>query len=205
MHFSAGDRLVFVGDLVMRGPDPLGTLALLRQLGARAVRGNHEQKLLEGREGGRLGAQHQRVASELGEEDWRAIEAMPLWLDLPEHGVRVVHAGVLPGRPVETTPAEVLLTIRTIDEDDRWTDKRDAGVPWGTAYAGPPHVVFGHNARSEPQFHAWATGIDTACVYGGRLTALVLDPGEPMPHGEAARAKLVSVPAARRYYQGGWP
>ncbi len=201
VRFSAtGDRVVFVGDLVVRGPDPLGTLALLRRLGARAVRGNHEQKLLDGRAGGRLGAQHQRVASELGEEDWRAIEAMPLWLDLPAHGVRVVHAGTIPGFPVESTPPAALLTMRTIDAAGRWSDKRDAGTPWGRVYSGPPHVVFGHNAASEPQLHAWATGIDTGCVYGGRLTALVLDEGEPIPRGEGARAKLVSVPASRRYF-----
>jgi hypothetical protein len=61
-------------------------------------------------------------------------------------------------------------------------------------------VVFGHNSLEEPQLHEWATGIDTGCVYGNRLTALVLDPGEPPPRGRAVRSKLVSVAARRRYY-----
>src|SRR4051812_26914666 len=38
--FGRGDRLVMVGDLVVRGPDPRGTLALLREVGAVSVRGN---------------------------------------------------------------------------------------------------------------------------------------------------------------------
>jgi hypothetical protein len=34
------------------------------------------------------------------------------------------------------------------------------------------------------------------------LTALVLDEGEPVPHGESARTKLESVAAMRKYYGG---
>src|SRR5688500_7820193 len=49
--FTSGDRLVFVGDLVARGPDSLGVLDIVRQPGAIVVRGNHEQKLLDARAG----------------------------------------------------------------------------------------------------------------------------------------------------------
>jgi hypothetical protein len=90
--------------------------------------------------------------------------------------------------------------MRTIDEDGRWSDARDGGTLWGALYTGPPHIVFGHHARPLPQFHAWATGIDTGCVYGQTLTGMLLGPGEQVPRGAAARAKLVSVPARRAYY-----
>jgi hypothetical protein len=200
---EAKDQLVLVGDLVARGPDSQGTLALARRLGARAVRGNHEDKLLAWRRRGKpLGPDHERVASTLSEEDWTTIEAMPLWLDLPAHGVRVVHAGLIPGVAPAQAPPEALLKMRTIDARGRWSDEPDAGALWGTLYEGPPHAVFGHNARPEPQFHPWATGIDTACVYGGRLTAVVLDDEEPMPRGDAVRRHLRSVPALRKYYGG---
>jgi hypothetical protein len=201
LGFAEGkDRLVFVGDLVARGPDTPGVLALVRRLGARVVRGNHEDKLLAWRHRAKpLGAEHARVAKELSEDDWRTLEATPLWIDLPEHGVRVVHAGVVPGRAPERTPPEALLKMRTVDARGRWSDEPDAGVLWGSRYEGPPHVVFGHNARAEPQFHPWATGLDTGCVYGGRLTAAVLAEGERMPHGESARGALRSVRARRVY------
>jgi hypothetical protein len=178
-------------------------VALCRHLGGQSVRGNHEHKILtaraDHRHRDRLGAEHVRVTAALDDDDWGTLEGMPLWLDLPEHGVRVVHGGVLPGHAVEKTPPEVLLKIRTVDSHDRWSDKSEGGELWGARYVGPPHVVFGHNAREDVQLHPWATGIDTGCVYGGRLTAVVLGPGEAMPRGEAARNSLVSVPAARRY------
>jgi hypothetical protein len=198
------DRLVLVGDLVVRGPDPHGALALVKRLGARAVRGNHEDRLLSWRHRHEpLGPDHARVAAALSEAEWSAIEALPLWLDLPEHGVRVVHAGVVPGQDVASTDPQALLKMRTLDARGRWSSDAEAGDLWGTRYEGPPHVVFGHNARPEPQLHPWATGLDTGCVYGGRLTALVLDKGEPVPRGDRVKALLQSVPAARKYHGHG--
>ncbi len=56
-------------------------------------------------------------------------------------------------------------------------------------------VVFGHWARPEPVVRKNAIGLDTGCVYGGALTALVLP-----------ERRLVSVPARRAYRaKDGWP
>jgi hypothetical protein len=167
------------------------------------VRGNHEEKLIAWkRQGKPVGPEHERLGQAFSDEEWHILEAMPLWLDLSEHGIRVVHAGVVPGLDIDRVPREALLKIRTVDPKGRWSDEPDAGPLWGELYPGPPHVVFGHNARTAPQTHAWATGLDTGCVYGGRLTAIVLDAGEPLPHGEDVLAKLESVSAMRRYYGG---
>jgi hypothetical protein len=201
-RFTEGsDHLVLVGDLVAKGPDSPGVLRLARQLGAGVTRGNHEEKLLSGRRGeGRLGPDHVRVAEQLSDEDWAQLEAMPLWIDLPEHDARVVHAGVVPGRPVERVPPAALIRMRTLDARGEWSDDRSAGPLWGAAYTGPPHVVFGHDARGLLQLHPWATGLDTACVYGGHLTGLALAEGEPVPRGEAVRKRLLQVPARKRYF-----
>ncbi|MCX7809248.1 MAG: metallophosphoesterase, partial [Deltaproteobacteria bacterium] len=44
--FSSGDRLVFVGDLVNKGPDPKGVVQLARKLGALSVLGNHDARMI---------------------------------------------------------------------------------------------------------------------------------------------------------------
>ncbi|MEB2313283.1 MAG: metallophosphoesterase [Sorangiineae bacterium] len=204
--FSSADRLVSVGDLVARGPDTLGVLALLRRVGGRAVLGNHEERLLAARAarrrdqpGPRLSPSHARVLAELGDDDWSFLSALPLELELPEHGVRVVHAGVVPGIPFAEQEPWLITHIRSLDGHGRPTE-RWGKVPWGARYAGPPHVVFGHNAQRAPQLHADATGLDTGCVYGNRLTALVLPEGAPPPPVEERAEALVSVPAAREYF-----
>lgn len=200
---APADRLVFVGDLVVRGPYPQRVLATLRALGASAVRGNHEDRLLRLRSRGlsdALPTELARTAELFDEDDWRFLAALPLWLALPENGLVVVHAGLVPGVAIEAQEPRHLLHLRCIDAHGRPSERRDDGTPWGALYVGPPHVVFGHNALPEAQIHPWATGIDTGCVYGRALTALVLDQGEPVPAAAAARrARLVSEPARRAY------
>jgi hypothetical protein len=210
--FGSGDRLIFVGDLVARGPDALGVLDVVRRSGALVVRGNHEEKLLEWRASrtawvrgeaparAPIAKMHRDIARALRPVDWALLEASPYWIDLPDHALRVVHAGVVPGVPIEAQRPETLTRIRTLPP--RVPPSR-AGTPtlWGSAYTGPPHVVFGHNAAPGLQLHPWATGLDTGCVYGGRLTALVLPPGQKVPRALRSRkALLVSVPARRVWF-----
>lgn len=205
IRFSSGDQLVFVGDLIARGPDSLGVLDIARRTGALIVRGNHEQKLLDWREDDEvvLGRTHMDVARALRDVDWSLLETSSIWLDLPEHGARVVHAGVLPGVAIEKQDPHTLMHIRTVGvRGSKKTSAKAQGIPWASLYAGPPQIVFGHNALSGLQVHPWATGLDTACVYGGRLTAMVLAEGERIPRSMARRRTLlVSQNAARAYFE----
>jgi hypothetical protein len=193
------DRVVFVGDLVVRGPEPRRVVAIARGLGALGVRGNHEHRLLRGTGLGsaKLRQLTSETADALREEDWRYLRALPLWIDLAEHDARVVHAGVLPGIPIADQQPEDLMFLRAVDDDGAPIRRRGEGTLWGALYEGPPHIVFGHHALSAPQIHPWATGLDTGCVYGGELTALVLAEGEHVPEPAARRDKLVSVSARR--------
>ena len=206
LRFSAGDSLYFVGDLLSRGPDPEGVLALIRRTGAKSVRGNHDDALSKWRAAQQTGVSdppikgsQRRVAELLDESDWELIESLPLHLDLPDHGVRLVHAGVVPGIPIDQQPVEAFLSMRYLGPHNEPIEKGGT-VLWGTRYQGPPHVVFGHNAQPEPQIHPWATGIDTAAVYGGRLTAMVLERGQEVPPADRRRDALVSVPANAAYF-----
>jgi hypothetical protein len=165
------------------------------------VRGNHEQRLLEYRDGtdrSALSKTHAELVKTLGDDDWRLLELSPLWVELPEHCASVVHAGVVPGVELRDQKPAALLRMRCLDRDGRAVERNDRML-WGAAYGGPTHVVFGHNALPEPQVHRFATGLDTACVYGGRLTAMVLEKNQPIPRGRDVKPLMVSVPAKTAY------
>lgn len=201
---SAGDRVRFTGDLLSRGPKPHKVLELFRQVGGRAAVGNHEQRLLDAHrarkrreKGPKLSSSHQAIVDELEPEDWELLEGLPLLLEVPEHGIVVAHAGIDARLPLAAQDAWVVTHMRSIGEDGEPSEKW--GADWGASYAGPPHVVFGHNARRAPQLHVAATGLDTGCVYGGRLTGMLLaDGAEPPPPSEREDV-LISVPARKEY------
>src|SRR5688500_17454580 len=116
------DRVNFVGDLVARGPDTHGVLRRVRELGSLAVLGNHEARLLEvrrARQKGvpepRLGPSHLELMKTLGDDDWALLEGLPLYRSLPEHALRVVHAGVVPGVTIEQQDPFLLTHLRSID------------------------------------------------------------------------------------------
>lgn len=203
------DRVFFVGDLVARGPDSRRVLAIYRSVGAHGVLGNHEDRLLEsrsarraGQPGPHLGASHAQLMEEFDDSDWELLERLPLTLDVPEHGVRIVHAGLVPGVPLERQERNHLLKMRALEADGTPTTKWRPHS-WAEHYVGQPHVIFGHNAVSGLQLHPHATGLDTGCVYGGKLTCLVLAERQLVPDVAERPEHLYSIAARRRYVDFG--
>jgi hypothetical protein len=183
------DTVVFVGDLVAKGPDSAGVIGWARGRGAGAVLGNHDDHVLRARRGESTKEAHVRVAATLSQADADWLAARPLWLRLPGFDAPhvVVHGGMVAGVPVEKQARENLLAMRSVTPDGR-ASKRIEGAPWGALWKGPEHAVFGHDAVRGLQRHPLATGLDTGCVYGRELTGLLLP-----------AHRLVSVPARRAY------
>ncbi|MDH5493676.1 MAG: metallophosphoesterase [Myxococcales bacterium] len=189
------EEVIFVGDLVAKGPDSLGVIRRARELGARSVLGNHDAHCLRaraaaaaGRPSPKLKRTHREVCEQLGEADWAWLEALPMLLRLPEEGALVVHAGLRPDRSLEAQDPEDLMMLRSLREDGSPSSRVDEGVPWASRWPGPERVFFGHDALRGLQRHPHALGLDTGCVYGGALSGFVLPEEE-----------LVQVPAARAY------
>jgi len=185
------DRVVLVGDLVCKGPNSAGVVRWARESNADAVLGNHDAHVLRAARGDpRIGPAHRAVAETLSVADVAWLESRPLWLRLDAVADRpylVVHGGLVPGIPVEQQTRVHLLNLRSISDDGE-PSKRIEGAPWASLWRGPEHVVFGHDAVRGLQRHPFATGLDTGCVYGRELTALVLPTGA-----------LVSMPALQAY------
>jgi hypothetical protein len=193
--YAPGDRLVSVGDIVAKGPDSQAVVQLLREEGGLGVLGNHDAHALKAHEEGASSKpERQQLLRTLTGPDWAYLEALPLYLRLGRekaHGpeTAVVHAGAVPGKALEEQDRELLLTIRSI-RDDGTPSKKIEGTPWAALWKGPERIVFGHDAVRGLQEQPMATGLDTGCVYGGKLTALVLP-----------ERKLVAVNARRAYVE----
>jgi serine/threonine protein phosphatase 1 len=168
---TADDRVVFLGDYIDRGPDSAGVIDDLLELRARFpetvfLRGNHEQMLLDVLAGGDpasflFNGGGKTVASYRARNAWPPpaehlafFEQLPAWL-VTERFI-FVHAGLRPGLPVQGQLPDDLLWIRH--------EFLDSGHDWGKT------VVFGHTPREEPLLTESRIGLDTGCVYGGRLT-----------------------------------
>lgn len=219
------DRLVFVGDLVDKGPDSLGVLRYVRELGALVVIGNHEEKALRFYLKGKLDQlKDQSWVYEAAEKDWAFIESMPLtWFD-PELNIRVVHGGIFPallrkhpdafakieargdkwrkGGGKALNRARRMLRVRFVGGEHRPLDVKGEPGPgdmlalhenkpgdpfWADVYDGSQgFVIYGHSPQldGKPRRSEFALGVDTAAVFGAKLTAAVVQPFPALPGPE---------------------
>lgn len=196
-----GRTLVFLGDLVDRGPGIVPALQLVMDAVADGVAlcvmGNHEAKLLRKLHGKdvRVSGGLQQTLEQFEETDAAFLQRLEGFLStLPHHyqlddGRLVVAHGGLParlqGRDSPKVQAVALYGETTGQFDDQgYPERRD----WAEGYRGDALVVYGHTPVDEPHARNGTVNIDTGCVFGGKLTAL------RYPEGD-----LVSVQAARAY------
>ncbi|MBI3989484.1 MAG: serine/threonine protein phosphatase [candidate division NC10 bacterium] len=165
-----GDQLIFLGDYIDRGPDPKGVVEYLLSLKGNPVflMGNHERMFLdylEGRNrllyllnGGGSTLRGYGDASMIPADHLRFFKSLRLYYEAGHY--LFVHAGLKPGLPLEDQGPEDLLWIR------------GEFISYPGRY--PKTIVFGHMPMPEVLMLPDRIGIDTGCVYGGKLTCLVL-------------------------------
>lgn len=138
-------RVVMVGDLFTKGPDPLGVWRLIQEFRAEAVLGNHDAHVLEEWTAGR-DLPHAAF-------DW--LEARP-WLIESDAWI-AVHAGVRP-RWRKTRRSQAM-GLRALPKS------------WGERYDGKRLVIHGHDSRRGLlDNRPFTLGLDTGCAKGGSLT-----------------------------------
>ena len=172
------DRVVAVGDLVVKGPKNVQVLDLFRSDSRfSSVIGNHDLALVRFWRGDsiELKAAQKLTAAEL-ESDWRTyyeyLNSLPFIIDLGKY--LVVHAGLRPGVPLEHQSKDDLAMLRTLGVDR--TSR--IGTPWYEVYDGEQTALFGHWPSRLPRVSKKAIGLDTGCVYGNCLTAYIIETGE---------------------------
>jgi diadenosine tetraphosphatase ApaH/serine/threonine PP2A family protein phosphatase len=187
---NASDRLVCVGDLVVKGEQSREVLELfMGDARFSSVLGNHDRALLEYWKGLRVEQELKPSQKEClkqlagGRERYAAyLDTLPVYLDLGSHVV--IHAGLRPGVELAAQSIDDLTELRTLGPDRTSRE----GKPWYEVYDGEKIALFGHWPSSLPRRGPRAIGLDTGCVYGYRLTAYVIETGE-----------FYSTPALRAY------
>lgn len=198
---SAGRKLIFLGDLVDRGPDSPGVLRLAMNSVAAGhalcVPGNHDVKLLR-----KLNGKNVQLTHGLA-ETMAQLEAMPSefitevkdFLNglishyvLDDGNLVVAHAGMIEqyqGRASGRVRSFALYGETTGESDEYGLPVR---FDWASDYRGEASVVYGHTPVPEPDWLNRTINIDTGCAFGGALTAL-----------RYPEKELVSVKAAQVY------
>lgn len=198
----SGRRLVFLGDLADRGPACPAVLRMAMNTvesgDALCVMGNHDFKLwrkLLGKTAD-LSWGLAETLEQLDAEDEEFKRSLAAFIaTLPSHYVLdrgalvIAHAGLsegLHGKSSRRAHAFCLYGDSTGQVDEQgFPIRRD----WAAEYSGEAMVVYGHTPVDEARWVNNTINLDTACVYGGSLTAL-----------RYPERELVQVPARMAYY-----
>jgi serine/threonine protein phosphatase 1 len=191
------DVVITLGDYVNRGPDSSGVIAKLLQLSARtrlvALRGNHEQMLLQARDDSAQIAEFLRNGgdatlrsyspledegqlADVPDEHWEFTEDTCVdWYETATHFF--VHANAYPDLPLAEQPEYML----------RWEQFNDP----------PPHesgkiMVCGHTSQKsgQPRNIGHAICIDTAVHKTGILTCLETGSGKVFQANPAGNVQV---------------
>ncbi|XP_064618856.1 bis(5'-nucleosyl)-tetraphosphatase PrpE [asymmetrical]-like [Lineus longissimus] len=174
-----GAIVILCGDIVMKGPLNVETLRYMKHAGILAVRGNQDDKCIlryTDKVNGIPFMTKNLWMEGLTADDIEVLLDLPYSISIPSVKTVIVHAGVFPGVPLEEQNRFVLTYMRSIHSKNGTlapspaTVKEDEDQPWAKLWRGPYHVYFGHDARHGLQQWDFATGLDTGCVYGKKMT-----------------------------------
>lgn len=179
-------KVVFVGDLVDRGPRTPEVLSLVMSMveqgRAYCVCGNHDAKLARALDGRKVKTNHglQESLEQLSERSAEFVARVRSFAHgllshymLDDGKLCIAHAGLradLQGRASGKVRSFALYG----ETYGRGVDER--GLPirgdWASYYRGEATVVYGHTPVREVAWHNNTMCLDTGCVFGGSLSAL---------------------------------
>lgn len=200
------DEVILAGDLVAKGPQSLEVIDKAREIQARCVRGNHDDKVLRWK--GFLDSKkkdipsdleensdHHEIAKKMSTEQYQYLLSCPLILTVPKElsvkkiPIHVVHAGIDPSDNMSKQLPWVLVNVRNILKDGTPSRKKKKGEGWAQLFndfhskrvkQGEPDflMVYGHDAGRSLNVKKWSIGLDSGCVYGRKLSAYVVETGQ---------------------------
>lgn len=198
LPMESGDKLIFVGDYIDRGPHSKQVVDFVKELTesgqAIALMGNHEKMCVDANLGSGHWGQTWMMngggatieSYDTRSEDERAIpptfdtEARAKWHEnLPR--VSKEHVEWMASLPITHEVGDFFICHAGINPEFSLEEQREDDLLWirneFITYAMPlsKRVVFGHTPFKKPQILSNKIGIDTGCVFGHNLTAVCLE------------------------------
>lgn len=224
-------RLVLLGDLMDRGPDPVGCVRRARELDVECIMGNHEEKHLRWHKHEkkrldtgkpnpmkRMAPAEAEANDSLSDQDWTWLKSLPLKLRFNEKWW-AIHGGCEPRYSLENQNEKQIVRCRFVDQNgvakalNPDKSQPEGTVYWSEVWRGPESIVYGHcvhdlvNPRRDykpyERGEPQCLGIDTGCCFGGHLTAAIFKPITDEIHivGDM-KIDFVQVKAKKKYYEG---
>lgn len=173
------DRIVLLGDLIDRGPDPFACIDLARgwTFTARSGRtkrldvvcGNHEDAYVRAFYGLPKPGKTEPVRPEerdlfdkLSDADIQWFASLPLTIEEPRLGVLCVHGGISPDMVRREHLDERVLRVRYLDAlNQPVSGFAKTGTHWSDVYDGRFGVVlYGHESWQKPRVRRHSVGLD---------------------------------------------
>lgn len=179
------DHLYALGDLVDRGPDSMGVLALLDEWWFDSIQGNHEVLMLEAYKGDpdavgmhvvNGGAWFAMLTSVERGEAVSRVRDLPVAMTVTTptgRKIGLVHAD-MPGADWGTFLGR--LSEPSVRDYAQWARMRVNSIRDSSAapITGVDHVYFGHTPQKQPVHAANMSWIDTGCFATGNITVIEL-------------------------------
>jgi hypothetical protein len=203
-------RLVFLGDLLHRGPSSIDVLRKVQELKVECVLANHESwhirfedieqscKNTGEKNPMRRNKHKTAIHEQLSSSDLKWIKSLPPKIHLKDNWY-VVHGGCQLSIPFLDQTYHSLIRCRWVDnKTGLMVENKDKEQPKGSTYWAevwnqPYNIVIGHHGFEKPNVfenkNNKVVAIDTRCVYGGSLTAFHLEEN-----------KFTQVKAKLKYY-----
>jgi len=130
------------------------------------------------------------LAKSFNKEQRSWLQSCPVILRIGEigklHNVVVVHAGLVPDIPLDEQDPYHVMNMRTIDLNTRLPSETRAHTPWEKFWNHQQQkkpaeqrmtVIYGHDRKRGKNIQKYSMGLDSGCVGGGQLTAMVIEEG----------------------------
>lgn len=186
INISKEDIEICVGDVITKGYNSIKVLDFLIENGIKSVLGNHEDKLLRYlyhekqnyNNPIKLNRDEKNIISNLNNKHLSYLQKIPLYLKIGN--ITIVHGGLqndIDLNNISSKDKQKILRVRYLDKNQNFISygKEDKNsVFWSDVYTGKEgFVIFGHQNFKEVKISSNAIGIDTGCVYGNKLSAIV--------------------------------